>query len=192
MSFENRDLIYDLENTSHVPDDEGEERGRLISHAADKAAKSGNNENDFESKHSPTVGGSYSNNYSHFIPDLPKQITLAYRRDVSSFYALQEWEGYVTKIKEDTFEAELVDLTSIDKPYQERAIIEKKELSLDSLELLKDGAVFRWSIGYEILSGGTKQRVSRIVFRRIPAWSKIDLEEAKEVAKSIISEVKWE
>ena len=105
---------------------------------------------------------------------------------------MQEWEGYVTDIQKDTFEAELVDLTKKNLHTQERAVFEKSELSVDALELLENGAIFRWSIGYVTKPGGTKQRVSQIVFRRLPAWRQADLQQAKEVAKTIQGSIRWE
>lgn len=190
MSLGNNALTEDTYLTSHVPQDEGQERARIISTATGRAIKHENNErHDPDSVRSPSAG--YKTEYQAYIPNLPKKVPLSYRGDVSSFYAIQEWEGYVTGIEEDTFEAELVDLTDKEQTAQEKAVFDKAEIS-SGLDLLDKGAVFRWSIGYETRPGGMRQRVSRIVFRRMPAWKKSDLEHAEEKAKSIKENIQWD
>jgi hypothetical protein len=46
------------------------------------------------------------------------------------------------------------------------------EVSMDDRSLVVPGAIFDLSIGYRQDEGGTRTRVSRLVFRRLPAWSK--------------------
>jgi hypothetical protein len=109
-----------------------------------------------------------------------------------SLEPLQEWEGYVTDIGEETFHARLVDVTAEDEIEQETAEFEISDLSEDGLAMLREGAVFRWVIGYQRSVGGTKRRVSEIVFRRLPAWTKADLRMAKASAEAIIKDIVWE
>ena len=109
-----------------------------------------------------------------------------------SLQPLQEWEGYVTDIGLETFSARLVDLTAGQNVEEESAEFPISDLSDDELSLLKEGAVFRWVIGYQRSSGGTKRRVSEIVFRRLPAWTKRDLREAQTKAARLLEEVAWE
>lgn len=107
----------------------------------------------------------------------------------SSFIAEQEWEGYVTRIDSDFFYAQLLDLTN--QGIEEEAQFELSEVSPNHDELLKEGALFRWSIGYERLRGGTRRRSSSIIFRRLPAWSKRELEESKQEAEQLIADIQW-
>lgn len=107
----------------------------------------------------------------------------------SSFIAEQEWEGYVTKIDSSYFYAQLLDLTT--RGIEEEAKFELSEVSPNHSELLKEGALFRWSIGYERLRGGTRRRSSSIVFRRLPAWSKRELETSKKDAEQLIADIQW-
>jgi hypothetical protein len=93
---------------------------------------------------------------------------------VSTFYALQEWEGFVESINDDCFVARLTDLTADGEIASERAEIPLEEISEDDLPKLKPRAVFRWAIGYERSPRGTKMRVSNIVFRDLPRWTKSD------------------
>lgn len=107
----------------------------------------------------------------------------------SSFIAEQEWEGYVTNIDTSYFHAQLIDLTT--KGIEEETKFELAEVSPNNRELLKEGAIFRWSIGYERLKGGTKKRSSSIVFRRLPAWSKREIEKSRKEAELLVSDIIW-
>jgi hypothetical protein len=109
-----------------------------------------------------------------------------------SLQPLQEWEGYVTSIGEDTFTGHLVDVTARQRTEQEAADFPISDLSDDDRKLLEVGAVFRWVIGYQRSSGGTKRRVSQVTFRRMPAWSRRDLIEANKVAVTLSKEIRWE
>lgn len=85
------------------------------------------------------------------------------------FELLQQWEGTVTDVGEEEFEARLTDLTDPRRP-DESAVFGKEEVSDGDLSLLTKGAVFRWSVGYKTRRG-QKERVSNISFLRLPAWS---------------------
>ena len=100
-----------------------------------------------------------------------------------SFHLLQEWEGHVTEIGEDDFTVRLLDLTAGSSHEEEEAVIPISEISEDDLKRLRLGSIFRWVIGYERSASGTKQRVSRIVFRELPVVTKQDIAEAEERAR---------
>ena len=107
-----------------------------------------------------------------------------------SFVAEQEWEGYVTEIYGEDFKAHLIDLSSED--IEEIAEFSINEVSNTQKELVKEGAVFRWSIGYERLRGGNKRKVSSIIFRRLPAWTKKDLSKSISEVESFQNNIIWE
>jgi hypothetical protein len=111
-----------------------------------------------------------------------------------SLQALQEWEGYVTAIVtgKEIFTACLVDVTAGQGIEEEVADFPIADLSDDDRKLLAPGAVFRWVIGYQRSRGGTKRRVSHISFRRMPAWSRRDIAEAKERAATLLREIPWD
>ena len=97
---------------------------------------------------------------------------------------LQQWEGVVTEVGDETFFAELDDLTDSSRP------IEIVELSLDEIAvedrpLVKNGACFYWSIGYETSPGGTIRRVSEIRLKRVPKWSRRSIEALEREAESL-------
>lgn len=111
--------------------------------------------------------------------------------DVETFSPLQEWEGYVTEITETSFVAHLIDRTAgktIPEELMEFAI---EELSDDNKELLQEGAIFRWSIGYHKFHG-TKRKASDIVFRRLPAFTKKDLVAAEARATRLSEALTWD
>ena len=99
------------------------------------------------------------------------------------FQVLQEWEGYVIEIGEDDFTARLLDLTAGSSHEEEEAVIPFSEISKDDLKHLRLGSIFRWIIGYAHSTNGTKQRVSQIIFRKLPVVTKQDIAEAGEWAK---------
>jgi hypothetical protein len=80
-----------------------------------------------------------------------------------SFIATGRWEGAVSERMDTYFVAEVVDLDN-----NERATVEfdLAELSPVDIELCEPGALFYWSIGYEIKDSGQRSRSSVIIFRR--------------------------
>ena len=100
-------------------------------------------------------------------------------RPASTLHALQEWEGYVLEIGDIDFVARLVDLTAGSTHEEEEAVIPLAELSDEDSLKMRPGSIFRWVIGYERNAAGTKKRVSQIVFRDLPAITKIDLRDGE-------------
>lgn len=92
-----------------------------------------------------------------------------------TLHALQEWEGYVLRIGQEEFEARLIDMTAGETYEGEEATIPLQELSDHDTKKLRVGAIFRWVIGYQHTTGGSKRRVSQIVFRDLPGVTKSDL-----------------
>jgi hypothetical protein len=105
---------------------------------------------------------------------------------------IQEWEGYATEVTEDGFTAQRVDLTAEDELPTEEADFSMEDVSDPDLRLLREGAVFRWTIGYEKSVSGTKTRISRIVFRRLPQWTTKELVSADRTAKSLMAGIALE
>ena len=106
-------------------------------------------------------------------------------RPVVNFLALQEWEGYVLEKGEDEFTARLLDLTAGSLQEEEEATIPLEEIAEDDFKRLIPGSIFRWVIGYERSPGGTKRRVSQIVFRDLPVVSESDMTEGMEWARKV-------
>jgi len=102
-----------------------------------------------------------------------------------TFTPLQEWEGYVVELGKEFFTARLMDLTAGREHEEEEADFSIAELSDADQSMLRLGAIFRWAIGYRRTRGGTKERVSRIVFRRLPAWTERELKENRRKAEAL-------
>ncbi len=103
-----------------------------------------------------------------------------------TFHVLQEWEGYVTEIKDTEFAARLTDLTSGAKYAGEEACIPLEEISDDDADKMQVGSIFRWVIGYEC-KGRAKKRVSQIVLRDLPMITKSDMRDGREWGHSIVA-----
>jgi hypothetical protein len=114
----------------------------------------------------------------------PKLIKLARG---ATFSALQEWEGYVVAIFPTHFVANLVNLTAGSSRADEEAEIPLDEIDQHDIENLKIGGVFRWAIGYQRQPAGTKARISQIVFRQLPQWTKREMQEAEAEATEMAS-----
>ncbi len=123
--------------------------------------------------------------------DLAKRITRTPKR-VATFFPIQEWDGYVLEVNSRSFRARLVDITNSESKGEEEAEIPLSELDEDSQNLLQEGRLFRWSIGYQKSPSGQKIRVSRIIVRRLPAWQSEDLKAAYSEAAEISQALKWE
>lgn len=118
------------------------------------------------------------------ILDFPRQTTLQRKRP--TFYALQEWEGYVDAVKDDEIIAQLVDITAGSSNETLEANIPLAEISQHDADNLKVGSIFRWVIGYERSPEGSKKRVSQIVFRDLPRMTENDLIEGERWAHKIM------
>jgi hypothetical protein len=109
-----------------------------------------------------------------------------------SLEPLQEWEGYVTEIREESFSARLVDRTAGKSIEAEAADFPIADLSEDDRKLLVVGGVFRWVIGYQRARGGSKRRVSQVTFRRMPSWSRLELIESAKLAGRLVDAITWD
>lgn len=94
------------------------------------------------------------------------------------FTMLQQWEGTVTKVTPEEFFALLRDLTQSARP-EEQASFPVEEVPDADHSLVVPGAVFYWTIGYEVTITGTRKTVSMLRFRRLPAWSQSELRRIK-------------
>ena len=99
-----------------------------------------------------------------------------------SLHPAQEWEGRVVEVREDEFEAQLIDVTAGDVVPREVATIPLDDLDPESRAEICVEAVFRWVIGYERSVGGARREVSRIVFLDPPRLTERALARGREWA----------
>lgn len=93
------------------------------------------------------------------------------------FRALESWVGRVTEVEADQFIALVVS----DKRNEttETAEFTFDEISDDDRSLVKVGALFYWSIGYQINEFGGRITASTLRFQRIRHWTRKEMELAK-------------
>lgn len=106
-----------------------------------------------------------------------------------SFQCLQKWEGTVIEIEEESFTAELNDITA--KNPIEIAEILNSDVVEDDKALLKCGAIFYLEIGFSKSLQGTVTRGTHLRFRRLPAWTKKEIIRGKSLAVEISNELEW-
>jgi hypothetical protein len=96
---------------------------------------------------------------------------------------LAEWEGSVTRIGSDVIFAKLTNIRGADGGERQQcaAEIPWEEVSSADHALIQEGALFRLTVGYQI-DDGTRRRFSSVVFRRLPAWTRRDMEDADHLA----------
>ena len=109
------------------------------------------------------------------------------RPRTTTFYARQEWEGYVVAINGTEFTARLVDLTGGGSYEKEEAQIPLEEVSEADAAKMQVGSIFRWVIGFKRSVMGQKERVSLIVFRDLPAMSRSDQQAGRAWAEKILA-----
>jgi len=121
------------------------------------------------------------------VPILPIFVRKPSRSN--EFVLMQNWEGVVLKVRNDSFLARLVDLTS--KGVEEEAELLMDEVSDEDRELIKPGAIFYWFIGYLDSRTGQRTRSSIIRFRRLPAWQEKEIQRAQREAEQIQESLGW-
>lgn len=108
-------------------------------------------------------------------------------RDVRDrFKLLHKREGTVIARSDQEFTAVLREK---DEPDWE-ATFDIDEVPEGDRGLIIPGAVFHWSIGYRDRRGG-RIRESIIRFRRLPAWTKREIERAEREADEIVAALNW-
>ncbi len=95
----------------------------------------------------------------------------------SWFNVIQSWEGTVVEISDQSFEAELVDLSN--RGAKETVEIEIDDVSEEDRSLIVKGSIFYMSFGKEVLNGQISN-TSIIRFRRLPPL------DDQQVARSVV------
>ena len=96
----------------------------------------------------------------------------------------QKWEGHVVEYKNGNIRAIISDLTNPRNPAEEIEF-DADEVSEADIPLIEPGAIFYWHIGYQDDINGQRTRSSSFRFRRLPAWSRLELAQAKKEADEL-------
>ena len=108
---------------------------------------------------------------------------------LNRFKVLQKWEGTILDVWEDGCRARIRDLTSPGSI--EEITFSLEEIPEPDLQLVKPGAIFYWSIGYEDHLDGQRNKVSSVRFRRISSWTEKELTAARREAESLKERLGW-
>ena len=147
--------------------------GSVADHTGDRTART-----DFTDPRAPVPTTSASSEFQ-IGRSVKRPITAPSVNVVSSsFVLLQDWEGVVEEVSQSTFNARLRDRTVGDEYAAESIELAIDDVSDDDRELLMPGAVFYLGIGRLTRPSGRQDRVTRIVFRRIPRWTRSTLKSA--------------
>ena len=93
-----------------------------------------------------------------------------------NFHSLKNSEGQVISIDFENHDVliKFHEIGSKDDVVEE-VVFDFAEISESDMDLLKEGAIVYWNIGYLEEISGTRSRISELKFRRMPAWSKNDV-----------------
>ena len=103
----------------------------------------------------------------------------------------QTWKGVVIEDYPDTFTAKLEDLGEDEITTFEIAEFDKQEVSPADLSLLSLGAVFYWSVGYDMRNGQIT-KVSDVRFQRLVNWSEEEFDRATDRAEYFLNNISWD
>ena len=108
-------------------------------------------------------------------------------------YLIAEWRGQVLSIEDNYFVAELKGTIGNGVAgSHEEATIPIEDMSPPDLELLQVGAFFRLCVSYEVSLHGTRRRYTGVVFRRMPAYRRDELEQADREAADLVRAIRVE
>ncbi|GAB2816848.1 hypothetical protein GCM10027073_55770 [Streptomyces chlorus] len=85
-------------------------------------------------------------------------------RSARGFISLARWEGSVLERCATYFVAELIDLENGERATAE---FQLENVKPGDLALCEPGALFYWSVGYEVRENGQRVRASELRFRRV-------------------------
>ena len=106
------------------------------------------------------------------------------REGLTNFIPLKQLEGQVVLVNQEQKEVSIrFHEIGGDNQIVEEAVFEMEEIPPSDYDLLEEGAIVYWNIGYLDQSGG-RQRISELRFRRMPIWSKRDIERVEKKAKA--------
>ena len=95
---------------------------------------------------------------------------------------IQKWSGTVIDCSDDELTARLEDLTNPANP-DEIVVLSTEEIESRDHALIQRGAVFLWQIGYRYGPKYPRERFSKIRFRRLPKWTKEEIQHAEKLAE---------
>lgn len=102
-----------------------------------------------------------------------------------SLKVLQNWEGIVTSVDEDSFFAAMRLTNNEDDRAEDAFEIDMDNVATGDRELVDVGAVFYLTVGLRKQKGMRPEKTSIVVFRRMPVWSRRDIQKAELAADDL-------
>lgn len=134
---------------------------------------------------------SFSNNVLKAGDDLSDFIVLNNNRvkdKLNSFIVIQKWIGTIVSVGKGDFIAKLEDVTA--GGTTEEVTLPIDNVEEDDISLLSVGAIFYWSIGYEVSRSG-RRKSSIIKFRRQPKLTQNQLNRIQQRVEVIKQKLNW-
>lgn len=103
-----------------------------------------------------------------------------------------EWEGYVVSVDRTKFIVNLSDVRGGEGIVTDQAEFDLTELPEADQRRIEPGSIVRWLVGLEIKPNDQRQRVSRVHLRRLPVFTKHDVDRALEEAMNILQGMKMD
>lgn len=100
------------------------------------------------------------------------------------------WKGYVTKIDETSFFANLEDLS--DRTTYEIGEFSLRDVPNEDREIFRLGAVFYLSIGHITNSKGQVKKEKILRFQRLSNWSEEEYDASEDRAQKLFDTITWE
>lgn len=117
----------------------------------------------------------------------------AFQERQAASQLLAEWHGQVTHIHADSFTAQLKGrFGECVQGSEDEAVIPVEDVRDEDKELFEVGAFFSLCISYEVSPTGSKRRFTEVIFRRMPAFRREELEAAAGRAKEIVRGLRLE
>jgi hypothetical protein len=100
------------------------------------------------------------------------------------------WKGYITEIENDTFFANLEDLS--DKNSYEVGEFKVNDIPNEDKDLFRLGAVFYLSVGYIKDRTGQVKKQKLLRFQRLPKWSEEEEDMNMDKARELFETITWD
>lgn len=101
-------------------------------------------------------------------------------KQIASFKALESWMGQVTEVDQNGALFSAMVVSDLNPEIREIAEFTFDEISEDDQSRIRPGAIFYWSVGYQINEFGGRMTASILRFKRLRHWTRKELELAKE------------
>jgi hypothetical protein len=104
---------------------------------------------------------------------------------------IENWEGVVTCVEEDSFFASMRPTNSENERAEDEFEIDFDNVAEGDRELVREGAIFYLTVGVRRPRGQGPQKTTQIIFRRMPRWSPRDIERGEAAATELWEKLQY-